>query len=121
MCVFLNSHLLSEIEVTCDHVAFISHGEVVRTLELASLDTGQVIVGIKASGLTPELTAGLSSWAEELSTQNGRLMLKVKSEAVLPEINRYLVSNGVDVSEITPKHPTLEELFIETVGKDGGL
>src|SRR5512134_224785 len=40
-CVFLNSHLLSEIEVTCDRVAFIRHGEVVRVLELASLDQAQ--------------------------------------------------------------------------------
>ncbi len=52
-CVFLNSHLLSEIEVTCDRVAFISHGEVVRLLELASLDTGQVTVSIRVAGLTP--------------------------------------------------------------------
>ena len=29
--VFLNSHLLSEVEITCDRVAFIKHGEVVRT------------------------------------------------------------------------------------------
>src|SRR5918996_3961034 len=32
--VFLNSHLLSEIEVTCDRVGFIQHGEVVRVLDL---------------------------------------------------------------------------------------
>ena len=38
--VFLNSHLLSEIEVTCDRVAFIRHGEVVRVLELAALSHG---------------------------------------------------------------------------------
>jgi ABC-2 type transport system ATP-binding protein len=120
-CVFLNSHLLSEIEVTCDRVAFISHGEVVRMLELTSLDTGQVMVAIRASGLDPEITAGLSSWADDISLQNGHLSLRVKSEAALPEINRYLVSHGVDVFEITPKHPTLEEVFIQTVGKEGGL
>ncbi len=120
-CVFLNSHLLSEIEVTCNRVAFISHGEVVRTLELASLDTGQVTVKIRSSGLTPEITSSLSAWAEEISLQDGRLSLRVKGEQVLPEITRYLVSHGVDVYEITPTHPTLEELFIETVGKEGGL
>ncbi|MFZ2098134.1 MAG: ABC transporter ATP-binding protein [Anaerolineales bacterium] len=120
-CVFLNSHLLSEIEVTCDRVAFISHGEVVRMLELASLDTGQIMVGIRASGLSPEIAAGVSKWAEDISLQNSCLSLKVKSEAVLPEITRYLVAQEVEIYEITPKHPTLEELFIETVGKEGGL
>ncbi len=120
-CVFLNSHLLSEIEVTCDRVAFISHGEVVRMLELASLDSGQVVVSIRASGFTPEIVSQLSVWGEEISLQDSHLSCKVKSEAVLPEINRYLVSQGVDIYEITPKHPSLEELFIETVGKEGGL
>jgi ABC-2 type transport system ATP-binding protein len=120
-CVFLNSHLLSEIEVTCDRVAFISHGEVVRMLELASLDTGRVTVSIRASGLTPEMTGNLTTWAKDISLKDGRLTLNAVSEAVLPEINRYLVAKGVDIYEITPKHPTLEELFIETVGKDGGL
>ena len=120
-CVFLNSHLLSEIEVTCDRVAFISHGEVVRQLELASLDTGQVTVSIRLAGFRPEISAGLSTWARDISQQDGRLTLTANSEAVLPEINRYLVAHGVDVYEITPKHVSLEELFIETVGKEGGL
>lgn len=120
-CVFLNSHLLSEIEVTCDRVAFISHGEVVRSLELASLDTGQVTVNIRLTGLSPEATVGLSNWAKDISQLDGRLTLTASSEAVLPEINRYLVSHGVDVYEISPKHASLEELFIETVGKEGGL
>jgi ABC-2 type transport system ATP-binding protein len=119
--IFLNSHLLSEIEVTCDRVAFISHGEVVRELELASLDTGQVTVRIRLAGLNPETTAGLSTWARDISQLDGRLTLTAHSEAVLPEINRFLVSHGVDVYEISPKHVSLEELFIETVGKEGGL
>ena len=120
-CVFLNSHLLSEIEVTCDRVAFISHGEVIRELELASLDTGRVTVSIRLTGLTPEATAGLSTWASDISHLDGRLTLTAHGETVLPEINRYLVSHGVDVYEITPKHVSLEEIFIETVGKEGGL
>ncbi len=120
-CVFLNSHLLSEIEVTCDRVAFISHGEVVRTLELASLDTGKVTVEIRATGLSQDLAAGLSAWAEDIAIQDGRISLKARSDTALPEINRYLVSQGVDIYEFTPKHATLEELFIETVGTEGGL
>ncbi len=120
-CVFLNSHLLSEIEVTCDRVAFINHGEVIRALELSSLDTGQIKISIRASGLTSESTAGLSNWAEDISVQDGRLSLTVRSEAALPEINRYLVSRGVDVYEISPKHVSLEEIFIETIGKEGSL
>ena len=37
--VFLNSHLLSEVEITCDRVAFIKHGEVLRVSDLKALAT----------------------------------------------------------------------------------
>ncbi len=120
-CVFLNSHLLSEIEVTCDRVAFISHGEVIRLLELASLDTGQLSAVLRVKGLTPDTASGLSTWAQQVQLDGENLSLVIKSEAVLPEINRYLVEHGTAVYEISPKRPSLEELFIETVGKEGGL
>ena len=120
-CVFLNSHLLSEIEVTCDRVAFISHGEVIRLLELALLDTGQVTVTLRVADLSQETAAGLSPWAEAIHLEGNRLTLTARNEQVLPEINRYLVMHGVEVYEISPRHVSLEELFIETVGKEGGL
>jgi ABC-2 type transport system ATP-binding protein len=120
-CVFLNSHLLSEIEVTCDRVAFISHGEVIKLLDLAALDTGQITVTLRVAGLTVETASGLSPWAEAIHLEDNCLTLTAHSEEALPEINRFLVNHGVAVYEIAPKHVSLEELFIETVGKEGGL
>jgi len=120
-CVFLNSHLLSEIEVTCDRVAFISHGEVVRTLELATLAQGRVTVSIRLTGLSDEARLGLAQWAGDVIHADGRLTLTAKSEDDLPAINRYLVEHGAAVYELTPRRESLEELFIETVGKEGGL
>ena len=120
-CVFLNSHLLSEIEVTCDRVAFIRHGEVVRVLELASLDQDLSLVAIHAAGLTPETLAGLARWGENIRAEGEHLTLTIRSETDLPQINRYLVTQGADVFAMTPKRLSLEEIFIETVGKDGGL
>ncbi len=120
-CVFLNSHLLSEIEITCDRVAFISHGEVVRVLELASLNNGRITAALRVGNISPEIATGLSAWAENVLLDGDHLTLTVRSEEALPEINRYLVENRVAVYEISPKRISLEELFIETVGKEGGL
>jgi ABC-2 type transport system ATP-binding protein len=120
-CVFLNSHLLSEIEVTCDRVAFIRHGEVVRVLDLASLDEDRSEVTIRLAGLTPEMVTGLGRWGENIQADDGQLTLTVSDEEHLPEINNYLVAQGARVYAITPARISLEEIFIETVGKDGGL
>jgi len=119
--VFLNSHLLSEIEVTCDRVAFIRHGEVVRVLDLKSLDTDQTSVTIRASKLSAESLAGLSQWGKDIQMDGEHISLVIQSDAVLPEITRYLVTQKGEVYAITPNRMSLEDIFIETVGKDGGL
>jgi ABC-2 type transport system ATP-binding protein len=120
-CVFLNSHLLSEIEVTCDRVAFIRHGEVVRSLELNSLDGNLPVVTIRASGLTPAMVSELARWGRDIQAIGEQVTLTLHNEGSIPEITRYLVAQGTDVYAISPSRLSLEDIFIETVGKDGGL
>ncbi len=119
--VFLNSHLLSEVEVTCDRVAFISHGRVVRISPLQTLVEGELSVEIRARNLNPELVTGLSRWSQNIRADGEHLTLTLPGEAALPEINRYLVEQGVDVFALKPQRISLEDLFIQVVGTDGGL
>jgi ABC-2 type transport system ATP-binding protein len=119
--VFLNSHLLSEIEVTCDRVAFIRHGEVVRVLSLASLNGNQAVVTIRASGLTSAMVSEMARWGRDIESNSEQLTLTVHNEDSIPEINRYLVAQGANIYAISPSRISLEDIFIETVGKDGGL
>jgi ABC-2 type transport system ATP-binding protein len=120
-CVFLNSHLLSEIEVTCDRVAFIRHGEVVRILDISSLEKNQSLVTIRADGWNSDVISGMEQWGRDIRTEDGQVTLTVQDEANIPALNRYLVQQGVNVFAITPVRRSLEEIFIETVGEDGGL
>jgi ABC-2 type transport system ATP-binding protein len=119
--VFLNSHLLSEIEVTCGRVAFIRHGEVIRSLELDSLGGPQISVTIRAEGLTTAMAHGLSQWAEDVHLDGNQASLTLRTESNIPDITRYLVEQGANVFAITPHRASLEEVFIQTVGEDGGL
>ena len=119
--VFLNSHLLSEIEVTCDRVAFIRHGEVVKVLDLASLSADQTSVTIRVSNFSAESSAGLAQWGKDIQMDGEHIRMIIPNDSVLPEITRYLVAQGSEVYAITPNRMSLEDIFIETVGKDGGL
>jgi hypothetical protein len=47
--------------------------------------------------------------------------MTLAGEADLPAVNRYLVEHGVEVYALQPQKVSLEDLFIETVGTDGGL
>ncbi len=119
--VFLNSHLLSEIEVTCNRVAFIRHGEVVRVMEMSALDKNLSMLTIRAAGLGSDVVNGLNQWGNDIRVDGDLLTMTIRSEVDLPEINRYLVERDVQVYALTPNRLSLEEIFIETLGKDSGL
>lgn len=119
--VFLNSHLLSEVEITCDRVAFIKHGEVLRVSTVSSLMEGTTTVTIHAHGFTPAHLADLARWGSNVRGEGENILLSVTDETALPEINRYLVNQGVDVFSLVPQRLSLEDLFIQVVGTDGGL
>jgi ABC-2 type transport system ATP-binding protein len=119
--VLLNSHLLSEVEITCDRVAFIKHGEVLETRELNGLPEEQTSVSVRAAKLSAEMLAGLEQYASSIHCEGEQLTFSVTSSTVLPEIMRYLVAHGADVYQFTPQRLSLEERFLEIVGTDGGL
>ncbi len=119
--VFLNSHLLSEVEITCDRVAFIKHGEVLETRELAALLNHETTVSLRAGKLCAETVSGLAQWGSSIRAEGERVTFDVASTEVLPEVMRYLVGRGVDVYEVTPQRLSLEERFLQIVGEDGGL
>src|SRR5205807_6188130 len=119
--VFLNSHLLSEIEVTCDQVAFIRDGEIVTTRVLRGRQDEKVRVTVRARKLAPQIVAGLSQWATCEQVDGESLTLTATSRDALPEILGYLVQSGSAPFEFTPKRISLEDLFMEIVGEDRGL
>ena len=119
--VLLNSHLLGEVEITCNRVAFIKDGEVVEARQLDDDSEEQTTVCIRAANVTVEIASGLSQWSRSVRTEGGHLTLSVSSGSLVPEIVRYLVAKGADVYEVTPRRLSLEERFLEIVGSDGGL
>ncbi len=119
--VFLNSHLLSEVEITCDRVAFIKQGEVLETREVSALTDTTLQVTIRARKLEQESLSGLSQWASAARLDGERLTFAVADVETLPEILRYLVARGADVYEVIPQRASLEDLFLRIVGTDGGL
>jgi len=119
--VLLNSHLLGEVEITCDRVAFIRDGEVVETRQLNGETEEQITVSIRAVNVNAEVVNGLSQWTPAVGVDGERLTLTLSSSALLPEVVRYLVAKGADVYEVTPQRLSLEERFLEIVGSDGGL
>ena len=119
--VFLNSHILSEIEITCDEVVFIRDGEVVTSRDLRTQNGEEVRVVARARKLTQEAVAGLAQWSTSMQVDEEQLTLTTCSQDVLPDILRHLVAAGADVYQFTPQRLSLEDLFLKIMGEDRGL
>lgn len=121
--VFLNSHLLGEVEKSCDRVAFIRDGTVVGMYAMGAWQTGCAEVEIVTGGLNPASLALLSTvnGLTVITNDGATLRLRVPDENFLPEVVRCLVESGVRVFSVIPQRVSLEELFLQTIGPDQGL
>jgi ABC-2 type transport system ATP-binding protein len=122
--VFLNSHLLSEVEITCDRVVFIKHGTVVKSISLKEIEQGAMQVQIRVGALSTdraELERGLAQFGTEVHLDSDHIHLTVADQQRLPELARWLIGQGIDLYELKPQRVSLEEMFLQIVGADGGL
>lgn len=115
--VFLNSHLLSEVEVTCDRVAFVRRGRVLKEMSLGEDRIG-VEVELKLDRVTSDLLDGLARFGRDVTVSGGLVRLVVESEDRLPEVARYVVERGVGLHRLASGRKSLEDLFLEIIGAD---
>jgi ABC-2 type transport system ATP-binding protein len=115
--VFLNSHLLGEVEATCDRVVFVKAGRTVHELHLTN-QAGGVDVELRIGPLGDGSRAALAALGTVQPEADGRLRLRVASDDVLPEIARTLVRHGVALYEMKAAHKSLEAWFLEVMGDE---
>jgi ABC-2 type transport system ATP-binding protein len=117
--VFLNSHLLGEVEATCDRVVFVKRGRVVRELELAEQHAGSELeVELRLGPADGAVAAELARFGTNLRRDGERVRLLVADESTLPELSRWLVDAGASLYEMRCRRKTLEEWFVEVMGDD---
>ena len=112
--VFLNSHLLGEVEATCDRVVFVKQGRVVHEMKLGVEPTG-LEVELRVDGASPEL---LAAHGTLLASTNGTARLRVAQESALPALAESLVRSGAKLYAMTPYRRSLEATFLEVMGED---
>jgi len=118
--VFLNSHLLSEIELTCDRVAFIRGGKILRVASLAELREEAIRVYVRVGQPTPDLLDDLMNFGSDVQLErgDGRITLYLPDESALPRLAAWLVGEGHTLYELSPQPLSLEERFIQIVGEE---
>jgi ABC-2 type transport system ATP-binding protein len=122
--VFLNSHILGEVEATCDRVTFVREGRTIRDLRLGEVD-GSMEVDLRVGSLTDEArtaVARIGRIVEDgapLSADGPeRLRVSISREDLLPELARALVERGIPLYEMRVARKSLETTFLEVMGED---
>ena len=111
--IFFSTHILSDVETLCDHVAILRRGEVVvqgALDELLARDVQRVdLVVIDApDGLDAELAQrGMTT-----HRVRNRLTIEVEGAGPANELLAELVRRGKQVAAMLPRTETLEQLFV---------
>jgi ABC-2 type transport system ATP-binding protein len=122
--VFINSHLLAEIEVLCDEIAILDKGCVVRrgsVSELTAIGGGAKLqVRFRTGTIPDELWAKLAERKAEREP-DGWFRVEVDDEAEISVIIDALRGASVLVLAVEPRRMRLEDAFIELIGADRGM
>lgn len=117
--VLLNSHLLSEIELTCDRVTVLSKGKVAASGTIAELtarrDDAALRYRMVASGVDEELLLGFGRTGATAVRVNGHVELGARDLAHLNSLVDQLRARGGELKELVPVRSTLEDAFVELV------
>lgn len=113
--VFLNSHLLSEVELICDRVAVINQGRTVAEGPPQALIKPEVEVELVCDRYPETLLEKLRRLARRVEQNDRGLRLTLTDEGQVPEVARLAVGEGVAVHALTPKPPALEDVFLTLV------
>jgi ABC-2 type transport system ATP-binding protein len=109
--IFLSSHMLSEIELICDRVAFLVKGSVVRQGKTIELLEDHDVAEIEFKNVAPGALAALGISAQARS-QNGVHHATVRASEQRRVIESIWQSGG-DVVSVNPSRRSLEELFVK--------
>jgi len=118
--VFLSSHLLSEVEQICDRVIIISRGRVVKSGRMQDLLVAADRVEILVTGVTPELELKIQEQGGTIARGEAGVVITV-GIAHKRETAESLWAAGMDVIHVMPVRNSLEELYMKTVGTEGGV
>lgn len=113
--IFLNSHLLGEVELICDRVAILQEGEMVRSGTMAELtqQRGLFLVGLAAGQAFPRDDVAGQGYDVGPSGDLWEIGLK-EGQSIDPVVD-LLRARGLGIRHLVEKRQTLEDIFIATV------
>jgi ABC-2 type transport system ATP-binding protein len=113
--IVLSSHLLDEVEKTCEYVAIVDQGRIAVQGPIAELRDGgrhSLVVEVDHAAAARAILASHPA-VERVLADGVELQVVLADAAVVPELNRRLVEAGIAVRRLEPVQASLEQRFLE--------
>jgi ABC-2 type transport system ATP-binding protein len=123
--VVLSSHLLDEVEKTCDAVAIVDRGRIVVQGSIAELtrNGSPTLVIASADNCRADTLVRSHPNVDDVAPENGVLRVRLRpgtedvAQEAIADINRRLVEAGIPVYRLEPEHASLERRFLEITSR----
>lgn len=116
--IFLNSHLLGEVELICDRVAILQRGELVREGTVAELtkQKGQYRLRLADGQAFPsEAVAALGYAAQAVAERPGLIEVALNEGQTIDPVVKLLADRGLNLRHLVENKQSLEDVFMKTV------
>ncbi len=113
--IFLNSHLLSEVELISDRVGILELGKLRREDTVANMTVQKDIYELKLDGPFDALIADIGKRTSGVRRIGGGIEVDVESRAKLDALIDFLRANQISIGGLLQKKQSLEDVFIQTV------
>jgi ABC-2 type transport system ATP-binding protein len=113
--LFLNSHLLGEVELICNRVAIMQRGEIIRegTVEALTRMTGLYVVGLAPGEVFPREEAVKHGY--QVTPRGGLWEIGLADGQTIDPLVRLLHARGLNLRHLVEKRQSLEDQFVEVV------
>ena len=123
--VMLSSHLLDEIERTCDAVAIVDHGKIIRQGAISDLLSGtafELTIECSTPSGAREVLSPLNLPSTSIETSETQIKIGLSPDTkrdMIADINRRLVEGGISVYRLEANQASLESWFLEVTSRLG--
>jgi ABC-2 type transport system ATP-binding protein len=113
--IFINSHILAEIELICDRIALMKSGEIIEQGTVAQITSsrGEYELSVPAA-------EGLREWLVEktlsFAASNGHFHIPAPDRASANALIDSLRGRNIEIESLTVKRRSLESVFIDRIG-----
>ncbi len=121
--ILYTTHYIEEAEKLCDRVAIVDQGQIITLgtpQEIMRQAAGQSVIEIRSEQPIPDGKENLWDGADKLVFTPDRRSLTVHSARparTLVDLIKWLDQNGIELSDVHLKRPSLEDVFIEMTGR----